>query len=80
MELEATKLCEGSAVNIENRLRNKLSKRNIARSEMLFTMQKEKYRLNSFPDGLEKENDIRTDDTSLSPAETAAIIRDHFEL
>jgi len=47
---------------------------------MLFTIRKEKYRLNSFPDGLEKENDIRTDDTSLSPAETAAIIRAHFEL
>jgi len=80
VELEADEAVRRDRNKTENRLINKPSKRNLERSETLFTMLEKKYRLNSLPGELEKENYILIDNTSLSPEETAAIIRDRFAL
>ena len=65
----------------ENRLQEKESKRNLARSEAEMRRSSEKYRLNSY-DGekLPFENYIKIDNTGLSPGETAEKIIARFGL
>lgn len=80
VELEADYELRLKRNKTENRLLNKPSKRNLDRSEALFRRLEEKYRLNSLPGELQKENYLRIDNTSLSPEDAAAIIKERFSL
>ena len=64
----------------ENRLLNKPTKRNLEKSEHLFRTLEAKYRLNSLPGEIQKEHYIRIDNTHLSPAAAAQMIREAFQL
>jgi len=64
----------------ENRLLNKPTKRDVAKSEALFRRLEEKYRLNSLPGEVQKEHYLRIDNTRLSPEEVAGQIRETFML
>ena len=64
----------------ENRLRNKPSKRNIEWSNGLLKKDDEKYRLESYDGEIKSENYIKIDNTNLSPAETAIMIKQRFLL
>ncbi len=64
----------------ENRLRNKPTKRNLARSEEIFRSLEAKYRLNSLANEIKKENYIRINNTALPPAAAAAMIKVAFRL
>ena len=63
-----------------NRLTDKPTKRNLEKSERIFRTIEEKYRLNSLPGEIQKEHYIRIDNTHLSPAAAAQMIRDAFQL
>lgn len=63
----------------ENRLRHKASKRDVEVSDARLVAE-DKYRLVSRPGEVPFENYIRIDNTNLSPAETAALIRERFGL
>ena len=80
VELEADYELRLKRNKTENRLLNKPSKRNLDRSEALFKRLEEKYRLNSLPGELKMEHYLRIDNTSLSPEEAAAIIKERFSL
>lgn len=63
----------------ENRLQQKESKRNLARSEAEMRHSSEKYRLNSYEgEKLPFENYLKIDNTKLPPEETAQRIIEHF--
>lgn len=64
----------------ENRLLNKPTKRNLEKSEHLFRTLEAKYRLNSLPGEIQKEHYILIDNTHLSPAAAAQMIREAFQL
>lgn len=65
----------------ENRLRHKESKRDLEWSEAEMRRTSARYRLNSYAgEKLPFQNYIKIDNTHLSPAETARIIRDHFAI
>lgn len=64
----------------ENRLKNKASKRDIEVSEQRLLRDDERYRCESFEGEITFPNYLRIDNTSLSPAETAQIIRETFKL
>lgn len=64
----------------ENRLQNKASKCDTAVSEARMLREDAKYRLVSLPGELPFENYLRLDNTNLSPAEAAEIIKRHFDL
>ncbi|MBE5782704.1 MAG: shikimate kinase [Clostridiales bacterium] len=64
----------------ENRLNNKPSKRNVAKSEELFRRLEEKHRLNSLPGEIQKQHYLRMNNTHLSAKEAAERIKDHFQL
>ena len=64
----------------ENRLRNKASKRNIEFSEMQITQVERKYRCVSNEGEVPFENYLRLDNSDMSAAEAAAVIRDTFGL
>jgi len=80
VELTAEESVRRERNKTENRLLNKPSKRDIAFSDALFTRLESKYRLNSLPGELDKENYIRIDNTYLSPEEAARVIRERFVL
>lgn len=80
VELEADHDVRIERNKTENRLLNKPSKRNIARSEALFLSLESKYRLNSRPGEVQKTNYLRINNTNLSPDEAAGIIKAHFAL
>lgn len=64
----------------ENRLLNKPSKRDIQRSEEIFRDLEQKYRLNSLPGEIKKENYLRINNTRIPPEETAQMIKEAFGL
>lgn len=80
VELEADYSLRLARNKTENRLLHKPSKRNLERSESLFTRLEEKYRLNSLPGELMMERYIRIDNTNLAPEDAARIIKERFLL
>ncbi len=64
----------------ENRLLHKPSKRDIKKSEAIFEYLEKKYRLNSLPGEINKENYIRIDNTDILPEQAAQIICEAFDL
>lgn len=65
----------------ENRLQQKESKRNLARSEAEMRRSSEKYRLSSYEgEKLPFANYLKIDNTHLPPEETAMCIIKHFDL
>lgn len=63
-----------------HRLHHKPSKREIERSEKELIKTMENHRLNSLPGEITRENYIRIQTTSRTPAETAQLIKDRFQL
>lgn len=63
-----------------HRLECKPTKRNIEWSEQNLKRDMERYRLNSEPGEIKKENYIRINNTNLSPEETAKMIIGRFKL
>lgn len=78
VELEADENVRRTRNHTENRLMNKPSKRDLARSDELFTVLEQRYRLNSLPGELKKANYLRLNNTALSPEEAAKRIRTYF--
>ena len=64
----------------ENRLKNKPSKRDIENSERRIIRDDEKHRFVSFEGEIPFENYIKIDNSNLSAAETAKIIKERFSL
>ena len=64
----------------ENRLQNKNSKRDIENSNQRLLNDDAKYRLESYEGEITVPNYLRLDNSSLSPQEAAAIIKDCFSL
>lgn len=64
----------------ENRLKHKPSKRNLEWSNEMIIESDLENRLESYDGEVPYENYIKIDNTNLSPAETAKIIRDRFGL
>jgi len=62
------------------RLEQKPSKRNVDRSEADLLSTKEKYRLNSSPGEITRENYLRINNTNLEAAEVALLIKEKFNL
>lgn len=63
-----------------HRLQEKPTKRNVEHSERQLLDFHEKYRLNSNPGEIKRENYIRINNTNLSPEEVAKTIKDAFKL
>lgn len=82
VELEADTAVRKERNHTENRLLNKPSKRDLKRSDWLFTAIEDKYRLNSLPGELDALGDryMRIDNTDLTAAEVAARIKERFAL
>ena len=80
VELEADYDIRISRNKTENRLLHKPSKRNIEYSEQLFRDLEGKYRLNSLPGELKKENYLRINNTSIPPEQAAELIKSTFGL
>lgn len=64
----------------ENRLKNKVSKRNIEESNCRLIRDDEKWRLESYEGELPFENYIKIDNTDLLPDVVARMIKEKFEL
>ncbi len=79
IELEADYNTRLQRNKTENRLLNKPSKRNIAKSENLFKDIEARHRFNSFPNEINKENYIKINNTNVSPQDVAKIIKDKFK-
>ena len=62
----------------ENRLLHKSTKRDLVKSEQLFRMLEDKYRLNSLPGEVNKPNYIKINNTFLEPGDVAERIIDTF--
>lgn len=62
----------------ENRLKHKASKRDVAGSNARLIRDDENHRMESFPGEINSPNYIRIDNSNLSPAETAKIIKERF--
>ena len=78
-------LCADQDVRLErnktpNRLEHKPSKRNLERSEAMFTSLEAKYRLNSFEGEIDKQHYLKIDNTHLEAQTVAKQIVKHFEL
>ncbi len=80
MELEADYELRIERNKTENRLFNKPSKRNIKKSEELFRILEDKYRLNSFEGEIQKENYIRINNSDINPDIVAEMIKSRFSL
>lgn len=63
-----------------HRLQQKPTKRDIERSERDLLKTHENHRLNSYEGEIKRENYIRINNTSLSPEETARIIKERLKL
>ena len=63
----------------ENRLKNKASKRDVAASNARLIRDDENYRCESLPGEITFPNYLRTENASLSPAETARLINERFK-
>ena len=64
----------------ENRLKHKASKRDVESSNARLIRDDENHRMESLPGEITSPNYIRIDNSNLSPAETAKIIKERFEL
>lgn len=78
-------LCADFDVRIErnktpNRLANKPTKRDIARSEAIFRSVESRYRLNSYEGEIRFPRYLRIDNTRMQPEEVARCIHEYFEL
>lgn len=78
-------LCADRQVRLErnktpNRLANKPSKRNLERSEAMFTSLEAKYRLNSRDGEIQKAHYLKIDNTALEPQDVAHQIKNTFTL
>jgi len=62
----------------ENRLRHKASKRDIASSNARLIRDDENHRMESLPGEITSPNYIRIDNSNLSPADAAKIIKERF--
>lgn len=62
----------------ENRLTHKASKRDVAASNARLLRDDENHRMESLPGEITSPNYIRIDNSNLSPAETAKIIKERF--
>lgn len=62
----------------ENRLKNKASKRDIAASDARIVRDDENHRCESLPGEIPFPNYLRLDNSNISAAEAAQIIKDHF--
>lgn len=80
VELEADLETRMDRNKTANRLQHKPSKRNIERSEADLIDTLENHRLNSLDGEIQKENYIKINNNQLSPAETAKIIIERFQL
>ena len=80
VELEADYEVRAERNKTPNRLANKPSKRDLARSEAIFHAVEKKYRLNSKEGEVSYENYLRIDNTELAPETVAAIITEKFGL
>lgn len=80
VELEADYELRIERNKTENRLFNKPSKRNIKKSEELFRILEDRYRLNSFEGEIQKENYIRINNSDINPDIVAEMIKSRFSL
>lgn len=80
VELEADYDTRIQRNTTENRLLNKPSKRNIAKSEKLFKDIELRHRLNSYPNEIKKEHYVRINNTYISPKNVAILIKKEFNL
>lgn len=80
VELEADYDVRIERNKTENRLLNKPTKRDITRSEKVFRLMEEKYRLNSLDDEIKKSNYMKINNTDISPDIVAHMIKDKFRL
>ena len=64
----------------ENRLKNKASKRDLETSNQRLLDDDKRYRCVSLDGEIPFENYIKIDNTNLSPAEAAKIIKEKFDL
>ncbi len=80
VELVADRAVRIERNKTENRLRNKASKRDIVISQDRMIREETKYRLESRDGELPFANYIKIDNTSLEPAEVAAMIKERFHL
>jgi hypothetical protein len=62
----------------ENRLKNKASKRDVDASNARLIRDDENHRMESLPGEITWPNYLRIENSHLSPAETAKIIKEHF--
>jgi hypothetical protein len=62
------------------RLEQKASKRNIERSENDLLKSMDQYRLNSYEGEIQRANYIRINNTNLTAAEVASVVKLHFKL
>ena len=62
----------------ENRLRHKASKRDVAASDARLIRDDKNHRMESLPGEVPFPNYIRIDDSCLSPADAAKMIKEHF--
>lgn len=63
-----------------NRLANKPTKRNIQRSESIFRQLESPHRLNSYAGEIQTKNYLRINNTNLSAADAAEVIKNTFSL
>lgn len=80
VELEADYDTRIQRNTTENRLLNKPSKRDIAKSEKLFKNIESRHRLNSYPNEIEKEHYIKINNTDIDPQNVANLIKEKFSL
>ena len=80
VELVADRAVRIERNKTENRLRNKASKRDLGTSQDRMIREETKYRLVSRDGEMPFANYIKIDNTSLEPAEVAAMIKERFHL
>ncbi len=80
VELVADRAIRIERNKTENRLRNKASKRDLVTSQDRMIREETKYRLESRDGEMPFANYIKIDNTSLEPAEVAAMIKERFHL
>ena len=80
MELEADFDLRIERNKTPNRLANKPTKRNIQRSESIFRQLESQHRLNSYAGEIQTKNYLRINNTDLSAAEAAQVIKNTFSL
>ncbi len=80
VELVAPQVVRLERNGTENRLRHKASKRDVEDSNQRLLRDDANHRMESYEGEIPFENYLRLDNTNLSPAEAAQIIKDRFAL